>query len=84
MRELYAKFKEAGVTPDVVQFAEDVILPAEVQEDGGLLLEPPMSFAGLASDIRSVKLSVKINFSHILSFWEKQPNTTRQFCSTTQ
>jgi hypothetical protein len=84
VRELYAKFGEEGVTPDVVQFAEDVILPAEVLEDGTLLLEPPMSFAGLASDIRSVREVLQSKILPILSFWEKQPNTTRQFCSMMQ
>ena len=82
VRELYAKFKEEGVTPDVIQFAEDVILPAEVLEDGTLLLEPPMSFAGLASDIRSVSPIFLINCNSYISSWEKQQTTTRQFCST--
>jgi hypothetical protein len=39
-----------------------LILPAEVLEDGTLLLEPPMSFAGLASDIRSVRKALEPKF----------------------
>ena len=69
VRELYAKFQEEGVTPDVIQFAEDVILQAALTDDGSLLLEPPMSFAGLASDIRSVDL-LETHFPHIFSSWE--------------
>ena len=83
IRELYAKFQEKGVTPDVIQFAEEVILPAEMLENGDLLLEPPMSFAGLASDIRPVRLRSTV-FLQIKnsSFWKKRLTTMLQYCST--